>query len=76
MQEVFAGLIRRFIAEHAHRMIFAPSPDSAVPELRPRTVNDDIYQDEKKQWDEWHEDQTNAERDLVGSRGEEGDKDI
>jgi hypothetical protein len=34
-----AEMIRRFIAEHAHRFIFAASPDAEVPRLRPRTVD-------------------------------------
>jgi len=59
-------LIRRFIAEHAHRMIFAIEPDVLVPKLRPRTVSMDLVRDEKLQWSKWHEEQAAAERNLMG----------
>lgn len=61
-----AEMIRRFIAEHAHRIIFAAEPDTDVPKLRPRLVSADLLRDEKMQWSKWHEDQTTAERDLMG----------
>jgi hypothetical protein len=61
-----AEMIRRFIAEHAHRIIFAVEPDTDVPKLRPRLVSADLFRDEKMQWSKWHEDQTTAERDLMG----------
>jgi hypothetical protein len=54
-----AEMIRRFIAEHAHRLIFAAEPDPEVPRLRPRTVNADL-------WRKWHEEQTAAEREVMG----------
>ena len=34
-----AEIIRRCIAEHAHRFIFASKPDANMASLRPRTVN-------------------------------------
>lgn len=61
-----AELIRRFIAEHAHRIIFAIEPDSNVPKLRPRIINANIFRDERMQWSKWHEEQTVAERNLMG----------
>jgi hypothetical protein len=64
-----AEMIRRFIAEHAHRFIFAASADAEVPRLRPRTVNAALLRDERQQWDRWHEDQTIAERKLIDSNG-------
>ncbi len=60
-----AKMIRRFIAEHAHRSIFAGEPDTNVPKLRPRMVNADLFKDEKTQWSKWHDDQTAAERNLM-----------
>ena len=59
-------LIRRFIAEHAHRIIFAAEPDMDVPKLRPRLVNADLIREERKYWSKWHEDQAIAERALIG----------
>lgn len=59
-------MIRRFTAEHAHRMIFAASPDEAVPTLRPRVENQDMFRSEAEQWRKWHDEQTTAERKLRG----------
>jgi len=61
-----AEMIRRCIAEHAHRFVFAVEQDTNVPKLRPRIVNEDLHKDEKIQWSKWHEDQTTAERNLMG----------
>lgn len=66
MPRAQAEMIRRFLAEHAHRMIFSAEPDAEVPRLSPRTVNADLLQDEKEQWRRWHEEQTAAERELMG----------
>jgi hypothetical protein len=59
--------IRRIIAEHAHRFIFAASPDAEVPMLRPRTVNATLLRNEQEQWRKWHEEQSAAERKLLAS---------
>ena len=61
-----AGIIRRCIAEHAHRVIFASEPDPNMASLKPRTVNPDLVKDEQAQWSKWHEQQTRAERKLMG----------
>lgn len=61
-----AMMICRFIAEHAHRMIFAEEQDYTIPILRPRTVSAQLFQDEEKQWQKWHDEQTEAERALMG----------
>jgi hypothetical protein len=60
--------IRRFIAEHAHRFIFAASPDPEVTTLRPRTVDVAALRREREQWRKWHEEQSAAERELLASR--------
>jgi len=59
-------MMRRFIAEHAHRMIFAKETDNDVPKLRPRIVNSQQFKDEEEQWRNWHEQQTAAEKELMG----------
>jgi len=64
-----AKLIRRVIAEHAHRYIFSSSEDLEIPSLRPRTVSADIVRHEKNQWQSWHEEQSRAERELMGWSG-------
>jgi hypothetical protein len=60
-------MIRRFIAEHAFRMIFGASQEEDVAKLRPRTVNDELLRNEREQWQEWHAKQTAAERGVSGS---------
>jgi len=60
-----AEAIRRFIAEHAHRFIFAASPDSEVATLRPRFVDAGALRREQEQWGKWHEEQSAAERELL-----------
>jgi hypothetical protein len=66
MTQVQADLVRRFIAEHAHRMIFAVERDADVPGLRPCIVNADLFRQEREQWAAWHEQQTAAEQELMG----------
>lgn len=56
-----AEMIRRCIAEHAHRIIFAISPDLEVPQLRPRTVDAALVHTEREQWRRWHPEQSAAE---------------
>lgn len=65
-----AEMIRRFIAGHAHRFIFAASPDSEVPRLCPRKVDPALLRDERQQWSRRHEEQTIAERQLTDASGE------
>jgi hypothetical protein len=61
-----ADMIRRFIAEHAHRMIFAALPDDEIPKLRPRIEDKDLFRSEAEHWRKWHDEQTAAERELRG----------
>lgn len=63
-----AQVIRRFIAEHAHRFIFAASSEPEMARLRPRIASLDLLRDEDEQWRRWHEDQTNLEREFINSR--------
>lgn len=71
-----AKLIRRFIAEHAHRFIFSKEPDSKVPRLKPRVVNKNWFKDEENQWAKWNKEQTDAERKLMGWRTEDKKKTV
>lgn len=57
-------MIRRFIAEHAFRMIFAASEEADVAKLRPRTVNDQLFRNEREKWQSWPAEQTAAELGL------------
>lgn len=54
--------IKRFIAERAHRMIFARQQRPEVNRFRPRVVDLEAYQAEQEAWNEWHDDQSRAER--------------
>jgi len=54
-------MIRRFIAEHAHRMILAASPDEGASSFRPRVVDGEKCRAEQRQWKNWHQDQAAAE---------------
>lgn len=69
-----AKMIRRFIAEHAHRMIFASHHDVEVPRLRPRTEDENLFRNEKEQWKKWHEEQVAAEQELSSGVKYEGDR--
>lgn len=59
-----ARLFRRMIAEHAHRRIYSLSEDSKVPELKPRFEDALAYQNERRLWAAWYEDQSRAEQSL------------
>ena len=45
-----AIMLRRMIAEHAHRYIFSPSKDPAIPQYKPRVVNGEAIKNENEQW--------------------------
>ena len=61
-----AAVVRRLVAEHAHRYIFASAPNPFVEHARPRTVNPDELKREMVEWQRWHAEQTAAERKLMG----------
>lgn len=60
--------IRRFIAEHAHRVIIASTPDVEVPVLHPRTVDAGLVRHEREEWRQWHDRQSAAEKEATNSR--------
>lgn len=61
-----ATIVRRLIAEHAHRYIFADTPDPFVEQVRPRTVDAEVLKHEAHEWERWHAEQTTAEGQLMG----------
>jgi hypothetical protein len=63
-----AAIVRRLIAEHAHRYVFAASPHASVPALRPRVVDAAEATRERGEWAKWHAEQTAAERELIDGR--------
>jgi hypothetical protein len=58
-------LLRRLIAEHAHRYIFAKTEDADVPIFMPRMANAEFYKHEQEQWDKWHAEQIESEQHLL-----------
>jgi hypothetical protein len=60
----FARWVRHWIAERAHRMIFAAGEDADVPTLRPRLVDAEVFRNEREWWHKWHDEQTAAEQDM------------
>lgn len=61
-------LIRRLLAEHADRMVFAHFADPEIPNLIPRKVDDEHFKYERAQWDNWHEEQNKSEKHLLAVR--------
>lgn len=59
-----AQWIRRFIAEHAYRLILANREDPEVQDLRRRREDPDEYERETLVWKRWHADQVEAERNF------------
>lgn len=66
--ELVALKLQRLIVEHAHRYVYAATPDPLVGEIRPRTVNAEWFSHEAGQWRRWGQDQSQAERDLNNPR--------
>jgi len=62
-----ASILRKLIAEHAHRYIFSPKVDSDMRKLRPREVNLAAVRNENEQWEKWHREQRAAELALMDS---------
>jgi hypothetical protein len=67
MAQVQADLVRRFIAEHAYRLIFAAECDADISRLRPRIVNADLFREEQEHWETWHDQQNAAEQELMNA---------
>ncbi len=53
--------IQRFIAERAHRWLFALRRIAIIDKLRPREINPEAFSHEKNEWARWHEQQCQAE---------------
>lgn len=69
-EELFDGF-QRMTIEHAHRFVFADQQNSEVAVVRPRTVDAVLYRSETEQWKRWHDEQSQAERELLtGSVGQ------
>lgn len=47
--------IQRFLAERAHRWVFARNPTGAVGQFRPRRIDPATVGAERDAWDKWHD---------------------
>ena len=65
MEPAHAHSVRRVIASHAHRMIFAAEQDKGIPVLRPRVVSAEMYKAETDSWGQWHAQQLSVERRVL-----------
>jgi Protein of unknown function (DUF4238) len=65
VQAEVARQFQKFIAEHAHRYIFAIEIDPEVEGVRPRTVDSLLFKEEAEQWEKWHKENTIRERKLL-----------
>jgi hypothetical protein len=59
-----AAAFRQFTIEHAHRMIFSNGRDDQVVASRPRLVDLEQFNRERREWLHWHEEQQAAEREI------------
>lgn len=59
-----ATTLNRFIAENAHRHIFASNPTDGISSIIPRVVDKIAYDDEKREWETWHTRQMELEKEY------------
>jgi hypothetical protein len=57
-------MLRRIIAEHAHRMMISKVHETDLTLFRPRTVDASAVRREREAWERWHEEQSKAEAEL------------
>ncbi|MDQ6479551.1 DUF4238 domain-containing protein [Dyadobacter sp. LHD-138] len=55
-------LLRRIIAQHAHRYVYANTADDEVTRLVTRIVDRKKFKYEEVQWERWHSEQTESEK--------------
>lgn len=65
--------VRRLMAEHAHRFVFGDIADTEVAIYRPRIVNAEFFKGEERQWQRWHEEQTESENYFSTANGSRSD---
>jgi hypothetical protein len=63
-----AKMLRRIIAEHAHRYIYSPTADKRIEQFRARIINPEELDAERQFWNEWHNQQSCDERTWQSSR--------
>jgi hypothetical protein len=60
-----ATVVRKLIAEHAHRFVFSSVRDPFVEQVRPRIVDVRALRQEADEWKRWHVEQSSAEQTLA-----------
>ena len=60
-----AVMLRKMLAEHAFRYVFSRDIDTAVSQYRPRAIDAKAVNQEREQWQKWHEQQSLAELELA-----------
>lgn len=60
--------MQTLLAKNAHRWVFARTELKRVAWLRPRVVNEEMFRHEKRQWQDWHSDQSAAEKEIFSQR--------
>ena len=55
------NMIRKFIIESAHRMVFSSYPDESIVPLRTRQIDSQAVRDERNQWEKWNQEQSSVE---------------
>jgi len=59
-----ANIFQKIILEHAHRFIYSAEKNLIVESIRPRTESKSIFDDEKHQWQSWHNKNVQIEKEL------------
>ena len=60
----FCVLLQQMFIEHAHRYIFAKEPIKGIENSRPRIVDEVTYKQEVELWNNWHHEQSTAEKEY------------
>lgn len=61
----FTTMVQRFVAERAHRWVFASEAAGRVRWFRPRHVNADQWRGERESWQRWDAEHSAAESELA-----------
>jgi hypothetical protein len=57
-------LFQKIIIEHAPRFIFSKEPIKHIELSRPRIVDKDKYNNENQEWENWHKNQSESEKEY------------
>ena len=61
----FTEQVRRMMAENAYRYVLADKTHPIVSKFRPRVISKERFQKEEAHWKNWHEQNSEAEREYV-----------